>query len=34
MSVLQKLTEGVVTRDVRKEGEALLQVSRLVFLRT
>ena len=24
MSVLQKLTEGVVTRDVRKEGEALL----------
>ena len=24
MSVLQRLTEGVVTRDVRKEGEALL----------
>ena len=24
MSVLQRLTEGVVTRNVRKEGEALL----------
>ena len=24
MSVLQRLTEGVVSRDVRKEGEALL----------
>ena len=24
MSVLQKLTEGVVTRNVQKEGEALL----------